>query len=460
MTSARSWAHRRRWPIVISTLSLALGLAYLFFWNPVVHHIPDWAVADDLWGIFRGAHYVGWGDIGGVYSGQTGVVAFPGMEILLAPIAMLSDHLSLTESFGFWIVTRPSAALMVVPAELVLGSTVLFASDALAERLGVDSRRRRLLCLWVAVMAWPTVAVWGHAEDLLAVALAMWAMTAVLDGSWSAAGWLFGFGIALQPLVALLLPLFIAATPLGMRLWFAVRASALSVVLVGAALLTAPSATLRTILDQPTPPSMNHPTPWVAVAPKVNPVMAFADHVSRAATVIAFVGHSVIVPATEVPKPVVYVAGGAGRLIDVVLVIAIGVFVVRRPQTPMGLLWLAAAVLASRCFFEPVMTPYYLAPPLIVCLIVASRQPPKRFWACVALALEVTVFSYHHLGPWSWWLPVVASLSGILFLSHPGSGERRTSPTESETEGAEGFGPAENSIDGTEAVDLASVGVH
>ena len=439
------------------------------FWNPVVHHIPDWAISDDLWGIFRGAHYVGWGDIGGVYSGQTGVVAFPGMEVILAPIAMLSDHLGLTESFGFWVVTRPSAALLVVPAELVLGSRPFLPAMPSLSAWAWTRDAGAALCVWVAVIAWPTVAVWGHAEDLLAVAFAMWAMIAVLDGSWSVAGWLFGFGIAFQPLVALLLPLFIAATPKGLRLWLALRASVLSVLLVGAALLTAPSATMRTILDQPTPPHLNHPTPWVAVAPRVNPVMAFADHVSRAATVIAFVGHSVIVPATEIPKPVVYVAGGAGRLIDVVLVIAIGVFVFRRPQSPMRLLWLAAVVLASRCFFEPVMTPYYLAPPLILCLVMASRQPPKRFWACVALELEVTVFSYYHLGPWSWWLPVVASMSGILFLSHPGAGEflshpgageRRTSAPDPRTEGVEGFGPADHSIDGTEPVDLAPVEVH
>ena len=52
------------------------------------------------------------------------------------------------------------------------------------------------------------------------------------------------------------------------------------------------------------------------------------------------------------------------------------------------------------------MTPYYLAPPLILCLVMASRQGAKRFWSAVVIGLEITVFAYHHLNPWVWWLPV------------------------------------------------------
>jgi hypothetical protein len=410
---------RRRWPIVLSLGSLALGLLYLFFWNPVVNGNPDWAVSVDLWGIFRGAHYVGWGDIGGVYAGQTGVVAFPGMEVLLAPLAMLSDHLTLTESFGFWVVTRPSAALLLVPAELILGSTVVFATDALAERLGVARRRRLVLCLSVAVVSWPTAAVWGHAEDSLSLAFVLWAMIALLDRRWKAVGWLTGFGIAVQPLAALLLPLYLAVAPKGQRAWLLVRALLLSVVLVGGALLTAPAATLHSIVDEPTPASVNHATPWVAFAPRVSPISPFAVHVSRTATVVEFLGRSVIVPASQAQKLPASVAGGPARLIDLVFVIAVGLYAFRRPQTPLRLVWLVCAVLASRCFFEPVMTPYYLELPLVACLALGSTRPSKRWWASVALALEVMVFSYHHLEPWAWWLPVVASLLGILWVVRP-----------------------------------------
>ena len=63
------------------------------------------------------------------------------------------------------------------------------------------------------MVAWPVVAVWGHAEDVLAMTFAIYAMIAMLDGKWKKMGWLFGLGIVMQPLVALLLPLFIGATP-------------------------------------------------------------------------------------------------------------------------------------------------------------------------------------------------------------------------------------------------------
>jgi hypothetical protein len=67
------------------------------------------------------------------------------------------------------------------------------------------------------------------------------------------------------------------------------------------------------------------------------------------------------------------------------------------------------------------MTPYYLAPPLFLCLVLAARQPARRFAAAAVLSLEVTVFAYHHLHPWVWWPPVVASLGTIVALCYPGS---------------------------------------
>ena len=51
--------------------------------------------------------------------------------------------------------------------------------------------------------------------------------------------------------------------------------------------------------------------------------------------------------------------------------------------------------------------------------MLASRQSGKRFWACLAVAFEITVFAYHHLNPWVWWVPVVAGLVVILALTFP-----------------------------------------
>jgi hypothetical protein len=401
---------------VFTAAILVSGFVFMFVWNPLVHHVGSWATGGDLWGIFRGAHYVGWGDLGGIYTNGNGIIAFPGMSVILAPVAMLSGKLHLTESYLPFFLPRPTAALLLQPIELLLASTVIFASDRLGERLGVGGRRRFWLCLVVAIVAWPTAAVWGHAEDALAVTFALYAMVALLDNRWAAMGWLLGFGVVMQPLVALTVPLIIAATPQGQRVLVAVRSAALSVILVGLAFAGDASDTYRSLVDQPTPPSVNHATPWAALAPKLN---SGAVHTVHVTSLVPGLGHPAAKELTTKATEVVLVAGGPGRMLGVLLALSIAVYVWRRPQPPVRVLWLAAGILASRCVFEPVMTPYYLAPPLFVCLVMASRQSRKRFWPAVVIALEITVFAYHHLNPWIWWSVVVVGLGTIVALGYP-----------------------------------------
>ena len=42
------------------------------------------------------------------------------------------------------------------------------------------------------MIAFPTAALWGHAEDALAVTFALYAMVAMMDEKWAAMGWLLG----------------------------------------------------------------------------------------------------------------------------------------------------------------------------------------------------------------------------------------------------------------------------
>jgi hypothetical protein len=412
-----SWVDRlgrRKWAVVATLAVVVTGMAYMLEWGPVVLHSPIWMNGADLWGIFRGAHFVGWGYLGGVYTPSNSVLAFPGMEVLLAPVAMLSSSLHLTESYVPYLVPRPTAALVLQPFELLLASTVIFATDALAERLGVTRSRRICLCFIVAVVAWSVAAIWGHAEDALATTFALYAMIALIDRKWSRCGWLLGFGIVMQPLVALLLPLFIGATPAGRRLTLAARSTCLSVVLVGVAFIGNPTETFNALVKQPTPLAFNHPTPWAALAPRIatGPV----------GNPVSIVHHNGRLELHTLPgsfHAATVVSGGAGRIIDVMMAVLVGVYVWRRPQEPLRLLWLFALVLASRCFFEPVMTPYYLAPPLFLILVMAARMDRRRFWAAVVIAGETTLYAYYRLGPWQWWLPIVAGLAVMLALGFP-----------------------------------------
>jgi hypothetical protein len=141
--------------------------------------------------------------------------------------------------------------------------------------------------------------------------------------------------------------------------------------------------------------------------------------VHHAVTVVHGLGHPALTTATAA-SPVTLVSGGPGRLIDIVLVLLLSFYVWRRPQPPVNVLWLAALVLASRCFFEAVMTPYYLAPPLMLALVMTARLGARRFWTAAILSLELSVFAYHHLEPWVWWIPIVSELSVILTLGYPG----------------------------------------
>ncbi len=249
---------------------LAAGIVFMLEWEPLVHHAPVWDTGDDLWGIFRAAHYVGWGWLGGVYTPSNSVVSFPGLPILLAPVAMLTGFLHLSESDTQVLVAHPSAALVLQPVVLLLTSTVVFAVDALAQRIDVSMRQRLVLTTLVAIIAWPIASVWGHPEDALAMTFALYAMVNVLDGRWARCGWLLGVGILMQPLVAMLVPLVVGAAPPGRRLFLVIRSAVLSLGLVTVAYVGNPAGTYQMLVKQPTQPYLNHATPWVALAPRLD----------------------------------------------------------------------------------------------------------------------------------------------------------------------------------------------
>jgi hypothetical protein len=247
---------------------------------------------------------------------------------------------------------------------------------------------------------------------------ALYAMISVLRGDWVRAGWLFGAGIVFQPLVALVIPIFLAASPRGGRALFALRTVIISGVLIGIAAIGNPSGTYRALVVQPALPTLNHTTPWLKFASPLNsthqlPLTGIA--LQRVPGTGAF--RSVMVSA----HPLSQVAGGPGRTIYVVMALIVGLIVWRRQPSTVRLLWLAGMVLAARCFFEAVMTPYYLAPPLVLLLVLAATCRPWRHAAVIALALGVTVFAYQHLSPWEWWLPIVGALAAILALTVPPS---------------------------------------
>ena len=421
---------RRKVAVIVACATTLLGIAYFFFFDPLFRHSNTWTDPIDLWGIFRGAHYVGWGYLGGVYNQETGMVTFPGIALVLAPVALLADSLHLSSAIGGFILPHPTAALLLVPTIMVMASTVVIAADALAAELGATLRRRALLSVLVGAMAFGAAIIWGHPEDAIVMTFACYGMVSVLRSKWRQAAWLFGIGIAFQPLLALAIPVFLAASPRGQRVLFAFRCSVLAAFLVGIAFIGNPRGAYRALVEQPTPPFFNHATPWVSWAPHIvlpGSGGPFGTGLRR------LPGSQKYMTVTAFRHALLQVAAGPGRTIYLVLAVLVGLYVWRRPQDPARLLWLAGVVLGARCYFEAVMTPYYLTPPLILLLVLAAHRGTWRFGVSALVAAGTSWFTYWHLAPWVWWPPVVAGMTVVMVLSYPTvalAGPRDSAPSE------------------------------
>lgn len=372
-------ARRRRWPIVATAVTLVAGMGYTLIHTVMppghVWRESFWTVPSDLWGAYRSAHFIGWGAPGSIYAAGTSLVTFPGILWLLAPVAMVTGALGLTEGFPR-TVPHPTAWLVLGPWEILLSSSALFASDALAQRLGLGRGKRVALCVAEAVILWNIDVVWGHPEDAVAMAFALYALHRALDGRWAAAGWLFGAAVVTQPLVLLVLPVLLALGDRSRWLGLAVRTVAPSVALLALPLATHFGPTVHAIVDQPNYPGVDHVTPWTALAP----------HISGSGRDVA-------------------VAAGPGRVVALALAVAVGVLAWRWRARPHLVVWVVAVCLALRCFTESVMDPYYVWPALAVGLVAAALEPGwRRLAVASTAAITITVCGDYRLGPWwSWW---------------------------------------------------------
>src|SRR5580658_8866105 len=116
---------RRAWPLAVTIAFVVTGMAYSLFWAPVVRHHPYWVTPGDLWATYRAAHWVGWGDLGGIYGAGTALVTFPGILLVLAPVAMLTGALGMSESFPKFL-AHPTSWLVLGPYEMLLSAIALF----------------------------------------------------------------------------------------------------------------------------------------------------------------------------------------------------------------------------------------------------------------------------------------------------------------------------------------------
>lgn len=392
---AADWLRRRTWAVSLSAASIILGMAFSFWWAVLVRHshVHYWVIPADLWLTVRDAHLVTWGALPYLYGSKTALVTLPGLPILLAPVAGIVQLTNLTESFGPWNVAHPDSWLVYGPVVLAMGASVIFVADAWARALGVGGWRRRLSVLAAASVAWNMTAVWGHPEDALGLAVALWCLLALKEERWVRAGWCLGLALCFQPLVILLLPVLIIQAGRQRVFSLLLRGAILPGGLLAAAMAVDARDVLHAVLEQPNFPLIDQPTPWSLLSPRL------AAHT---------------------------IGAGPSRLIAVAVAWALGGLGWRWRDQWAKLLWLGSAMLATRGVFEPVMVPYYVDPALFLAVIVAWTALPAWRALMVTAGGFATIMICTSRGPmWSWWLEASGTLVVTILASSPPFGARR-----------------------------------
>jgi hypothetical protein len=386
---------RRAFPAISVAGLIVIGITLTIVWPPVVGRV-GWALPDDLWGTMAAAGRVLHGHLSGLYTQGTGLITLPGGALILAPIVAVIDAAGLSlHSPG--PDGRPVAWLLAGPYETAISGIAVFAADAIAQHLAVSRFKRAVVAVAGAVLLWNVTIRWGHPEDAVAVGLLLYAVLELARGRprWSA--WLFGFAIAVQPLVLLALPVALAVMTRRRAAGYVAAAATPGAVLLGAAAIANWHATYTAVTRQPNWPTVNHPTLWLPLATPLHGG-AVAAGPARVVAIVVACGCAVA-------------AGFACR--------SAREATVWDAPTLLRLLWWVAVALALRSLFEPVMVAYYAWPVFAVALITATVTWP-RLLATVAVTITLTFASQvPWRSPWTWWVPMVAGLAITLLLALP-----------------------------------------
>lgn len=395
---------RRVFPLITSFLLVAITM-FTCTIGPAIIGRSQWALPQDYWGTLLAAVRLVHLNVGGLYTQPTGLVSLPGTAVILLPVAAVIALAGMSLQVPGAHNPYPGVWLVAGPYEVVISCVALFAADALASRLGVSRGRRALLAAAGGIALWNVTGRWGHPEDAVAIGLLMYAALLLDRGRLSAAGWLTGAAVCVQPLVLLAVPVLAAVLPWRRVPLFLARAALPSVVLLAGALAANLPATWSAITSQPDSPVINHPTLWTPLA----------AHLAQG-----------------------NVAAGPFRLTAVLLACTCGLFLRHRwpgnGDLPLAdgqpadrqlaeMLWWMAFALALRSFCEPVMVPYYPWPTLALALIPAAVLSWRRLtWASVATSAVTGMAQATWHSVWLWWVPVIAGLAVVLALARRSAG--------------------------------------
>src|ERR1700683_894187 len=262
------WLARRLFPLLATVGLIVIGMTSTIYFGPRMFGRTAWSLPDDLWGTLIAAQRLVHLDLSGLYTKPTGLVTFPGAAVILAPLVAVTDAAGLSLQHPGPLNPQPAVWLAAGPYMIAISSVPLFAADAIAERLGLTRPKRALLALASAVALWNVSVEWGHPEDAVAVGLLLFAILALSESRLERSAWLAGAAIAVQPLVLLALPIMLVVIQPRRLPGFLARAAVPATVLLAAVAAANWTATVNAVTRQPNWPTVDHPTPWISLAPR------------------------------------------------------------------------------------------------------------------------------------------------------------------------------------------------
>lgn len=390
--------------------ALAAAVVFSALVAPHLFHARGWWIFGDLSSMLRASDLVARTGLVHVYDAPGALlVALPGFEEIVALPLVILRAFGLSYSVGAVLVHGTFTSQgewsltdhITVVVAFGLGLATIFPIDALARDMGLrGARRATALVAASAILVW-AIARWGHPDDMLAIGLLLTSLRCAYRGRWPAAAWLLGGAFAVQPLSALGAFVVLGVTHLPWRRWgrFIVRVAILPLLVIVVPLVGETKTTLHRVLGQPvewgTAVTTNHATPW----------------------------HALVLGVATISIPhrgLIFEGDGSDvRMLAVALAVLLGWWVARqghalRLETA---LWALGFGLAGRIFFESVIIPYYLAPPLLLgMLLVTAKSKPWALAGGIVAAATAWVGSVHILGEWGYLLAVSGGLIALFAL--------------------------------------------
>ena len=371
---AESNASKESWraALLLGGACVAVGALYSFLIMPAVLDCPCWWMNTEVFAPLDAARFIGNGAYPYLYEGSRLWIAGPGIPILLVPVVWVGDSLGLTQAPapypGMWLMLGPLTWFAVVP--------VLAGARALGERIASGARRAiapLTLQIVILVTAVPAVAiVFGHIEDIAAVAAILFAILAGTRDRWDRSALWLAAAIIFKQWAILAAATMWVAVPRGRNVSWLLPVLALPAIAYLIPLAVDPEHARSALLGGRAFTGVGHPALWVDAAQ---------------ATVVA-----------TIP-----------RLAVVVMSLVIPWALRAKASRSAGALAVLGIIFTVRLALEPVVFAYYLFPALAFGLtaLVADR---RRFLAFAGAGLALTIWFLAHPPEWLWWSVAFALL--------------------------------------------------